>query len=232
MSDNTTIDGVDDKQVKTYTQAEVDEMTKGLKIKNDELIGERRRDAEQLAADRAEKQKVIEEKEALAIESAQKAGEFEKASKLQSERFERESAALKAELETERATLGSMRSRNIKAEHKSMVSNYASDFIIPESLMVIAGLIDTDVNGDEVTHKFKDFAGNVVAKNSEEYRKWMQSDPVISQLMKADAASGGGATGGRSTGGARKSLKDMSEGERIKLKRDDPEAFKQLLNKR
>ena len=45
-----------------------------------------------------------------------------------------------------------------------------------------------------------DFAGNVITTDPAEFKKWMAKHPAISHLMKADAASGGGAAGGKGSG--------------------------------
>ena len=73
MSDETNIDGVDDTtdKPKTYTQAEVDEMTKGLKESRDSLLTEKKQAS--LAAKEAEAARIAAEQE-----SAKKSGELDK----------------------------------------------------------------------------------------------------------------------------------------------------------
>ena len=52
----------------------------------------------------------------------------------------------------------------------------------------------------QVKTQFTDFAGNVITTDPAEFKKWMAKHPAISHLMKADAASGGGAAGGKGSG--------------------------------
>jgi len=224
MSDETNVDGVDDTtdKPKMYTQAELDAIlekeTSGLKKSNTILMDERK------AAGRKAK-----EEEAARLEAEKEAAR----SSADMEGFEK---SLRGEFDKERGGLTSrlelLTGRVVGESKKAALNSFSADFIAPESVDLISQLVKTEFDGENVKTQYTDFNGNVITTDAAEFKKWMGNHPALSHLMKADAASGGGATGGRSTGGARKSLKDMSEGERIKLKRDDPEAFKQLLNKR
>ena len=61
MSDENVIP--EEPAVKTYTQEEVDNLTSGLKSKNDELLGEKK-EATRLAGERAESKRLAEEESA------------------------------------------------------------------------------------------------------------------------------------------------------------------------
>ncbi len=51
-------------------------------------------------------------------------------------------------------------------------------------------------------------------------------------LVDGSQASGGGASGGKGGGATSKPLKDMNEKERIEFKQNDPDGFKQALNRK
>ena len=174
---------------KTYTASEVESMIakavesavqieiKDLKQKNNQLIGERRADQERLAREKARADGKLEEFEATI--RAQEREQYEPIVK----------------------SLEALKSRTISAEKKAVLGGFSGDFIAPESVDLVAQLVKTDLDGDQVKTQFTDFAGNVITTDPAEFRKWMAKHPAISHLMKADAASGGGASGGKGSGG-------------------------------
>jgi len=188
MSDDTTIDGVDKTTdaPKTYTQAEVDEMTNGLKESRDTLLKEKKQ-ASQAAKD-AEAAKLL-----LEQESAKKSGELDK--------FE---ASLRGEFDKERGGLTSkleaLTNRVVGESKKAVLGSFTGDFIAAESIDLISQLVKTEFDGENVKTQYTDFSGNVITTDAAEFKKWMGNHPAISHLMKADAANGGGAIGGKTVG--------------------------------
>lgn len=177
-----------EEQAKTYTQAEVDEMVNGLKAKNDELLSEKKTAAQK--AKEAEESRIAAEREA-----AKKAGELDK--------FE---ASLRGEFETEKEALtgkyNALAERVTSSEKKAVLGSFANDFHESASVDLIAQLVKTEFDGTDVKTQYTDFQGNVITTDAAEFKKWMQKHPSISHLMKADAASGGGANGNKGTSGA------------------------------
>ena len=177
--------GGEDAQVKTFTESDVQSMiakavedaVAGLKTKNDELITERRKDQERIAREKARADGKLEEFEATI--RAQEREQYEPIVK----------------------SLEALKSRTISAEKKAVLGGFSGDFIAPESVDLVAQLVKTELDGDQVKTQFTDFAGNVITTDPAEFRKWMAKHPAISHLMKADAASGGGASGGKGSGG-------------------------------
>lgn len=55
-------------------------------------------------------------------------------------------------------------------------------------------------------------------------------DKKFERIIRGNNASGGGASGGNGGSGAPKALKDMSEGERTKMAKDDPAGFQRLVD--
>ena len=171
---------------KTFTAAEVDELTKGMKSKLDELLREKKT-ASQAAKD-AEAARLAAEQEA-----ARKSGELDKFEASLRGEFEKEKGALTGKLTA-------LESRVLGESKKAVLGGFAGDFELPESVDIVAQLVKTELDGDHVKTQFMDFAGQVVTTDPAEFRKWMQNHPVISRLMKATAASGGGAAGGKGSG--------------------------------
>ena len=171
---------------KTFTAAEVEELTKGMKSKLDELLKEKK-SASQAAKD-AEAARLAAEQEA-----ARKSGEFDKFEASLRGEFEKEKGALTGKL-------SALESRVLGESKKAILGGFIGDFIAPESVDLVAQLVKTELDGDQVKTQFTDFAGNVITTDPSEFKKWMAKHPAISHLMKADAASGGGAAGGKGSG--------------------------------
>lgn len=175
---------------KTYTASEVESMIakavesavpeaiKGLKEKNDQLISERRKDQERIAREKARADGKLEEFEATI--RAQEREQYEPVVK----------------------SLEALKSRTIMAEKKAVLGGFTGDFIAPESVDLVAQLVKTELDGDQVKTQFTDFAGNVITTDPAEFKKWMAKHPAISHLMKADAGIGGGAIGGKGGNGS------------------------------
>ena len=186
--------GGNTEQAKTYTQAQVDEMTNGLKSKVNQLLDEKK--GTQRAAQEAEQARIAAEQERA--KQAGKLDEFEKTIRSQYE-------PVIAERD---AKLNALTSRVTSAEKKAILGSFSADFIAPESLDLVAQLVKTEFDGSEVKTQFTDFAGNVITTDAAEFKKWMSKHPAISHLMKADGAfSGGGANGNNGKGGANTSTK-------------------------
>lgn len=172
---------------KTYTQAEVEEMTKGLKSKLDELLTEKKSASQK--AKEAEAARIAAEQAA-----ARQSGELDKFEQSLRGEFAKEKEPLVAKLTA-------LESRVLGESKKAILGGFAADFLAPESIDVIGQLVKTELDGDNIKTQFTDFAGNVITTDPAEFKKWMAKHPAISHLMKADAASGGGATGGKKQAG-------------------------------
>lgn len=198
---------------KTYTQAEVDELTKGLKESRDTLLSEKKTVAQK--AKEAEEARL-----ALELESAKKLGELDTFEKTLRAGFDKE----KGELST---TLEALKGKVVGESKRATLSAFTGDFITPESLDLISQLVKTEFDGTDVKTQFTDFQGNVITTDAAEFKKWMAKHPAISHLMKADGASGGGAIGGKQ--GARgTSFADMSLTEKSKLANENPTLYAQM----
>ena len=172
---------------KTYTAAEVEELTKGMKSKLDELLKEKKT-ASQAAKD-AEAARIAAEQAA-----AKQVGSMEQLEKSVREQKDAEYQPLIQQFEA-------LKARSVASEKRAVLGGFSGDFIAPESVDLVAQLVKTELDGDQVKTQFTDFAGNVITTDPAEFRKWMAKHPAISHLMKADAASGGGASGGKGSGG-------------------------------
>ena len=125
--------------------------------------------------------------------------------------FEKERGGLTTKLEA-------LTNRVVGESKKAVLSSFSGDFIAPESIDLIGQLVKTEFDGENVKTQYTDFSGNVITTDAAEFKKWMSNHPAISHLMKADAASGGGAIGSKSTGGSVKVVNQAAE--TAKTKRD------------
>lgn len=201
---------------KTYTQAELDEAIAGLKAKNDELIGEKRTAAQK--AKEEEQQRILAQQEAA--KNSGKLEDFEKTIRGQYE-------PVIAERD---ARLKSMQDRILGSERNAVMGKVLSkgNFIDADAADLLSQFVKTEFDGDSVVTKFVGADGNVITTDVEKFVEYCSNHKVISHLMKADAASGGGAGGGKG-GGAAKGFAEMSEADRIDLLKNDPAEFERQM---
>lgn len=199
--------------VKTYTQGEFEAAVAGLKKNNEALLSEKK-EAARIAKEAKDAQLIADQ------EAAKKSGDLESLEK-----------SLKGihgkELAERDARLGKLSERILGAERKSVVSAF-SNLLIDESASEIIGMmVKTEFDGDEVVTKFVGADGNVITTDPEQFKKYLKEHKAFSHLLKADAATGGGASGSKSRGGAT-NFASMTLTERAKLANENPALYAQL----
>ena len=204
---------------KTFTAAEVEAMVakavdaavpgaiKGLKQKNDQLIGERRADQERIAREKARADGKLEE-----FELSIRAQEREK-------------------YEPVVAEFGEFKEEFKRTKRDAVLGQFAGQFadnVDPvHAVKAIAHLVQVEMDGKKLETKFVDLDGKVVTTDPSQYLEWLRASPVYSHLMKPTASSGGGAIGGKGAGGA-KSFADMTMTEKAILANTDPAQYARL----
>jgi hypothetical protein len=199
---------------KTFTEAEVAELVAGLKANNEALLSEKKEEARKRKEADEERQRAHQE----ALKSAGKMDEFEKTIRSQYEPV----------LQEKDARYSALASRVLGSERKAVLGSFAGDFITPEAVDILAPFVRTEFDGEEVVTKFVGADGNVITTDPDQFRKYLREHKAFSHLVKANAASGGGAAGGKS-GGAAKTFKDMTEAERLELNKTNPAEFKRQM---
>lgn len=199
---------------KTFTEAEVDALVAGLKANNEALLSEKKEEARKRKEADEERQRAHQE----ALKSAGKMDEFEKTIRSQYEPV----------LQEKDARYSALASRVLGSERKAVLGSFAGDFITPEAVDILAPFVRTEFDGEEVVTKFVGADGNVITTDPDQFRKYLREHKAFSHLVKANAASGGGAAGGKS-GGAAKTFKDMTEAERLELNKTNPAEFKRQM---
>jgi len=89
-------------------------------------------------------------------------------------------------------------------------------------------LVVTEENG-ELSVRVLDSDGKPSAHSLEDLRKELLSNKAFAPILVGSRASGGGANGGSGGGGASKTFGDLTEAERTKFAKDDPEGFRGAL---
>lgn len=213
--------GPEDKSAggETFTREQVEQMiaeqVAGLKANNEALLSEKKEEARKRKE--AEEQRQREHQEAL--KNAGKMDEFEKTIRSQYEPV----------LQEKEQRYANLASRVLGSERKAVLGSFAGDFITPEAVDILAPFVKTEFEGEDVVTKFVGPDGNVITTDPNQFRKYLREHKAFSHLIKANAASGGGAAGGKS-GGAAPAFKDMSEAERLELHRTNPAEFQRQLN--
>lgn len=208
--------GAGGSQSKTFTAEEVEalleEKTSGLKSKLDELLTEKKTEAQK-------RKEAEEEKRRLMQESLKKEGQFEE--------FERNIRGEYApQLEQRDGKIAKLAEKILGSERKSVIGSVLNKgkFIDPDAADLITPFIKTEFDGEEVVTKFVGADGSVITTDPEKFVEWCRNHKVISHLMQADGPSGGGA-GGSKGGGAAKQFSEMNDAERIELRNKNPAEF-------
>lgn len=203
---------------KTFTMEEVQELiakeVAGLKANQEALLNEKKEAARK--AKEAEEEKQLAHQEAL--KAAGKMDEFEKTIRSQYDPV----------LAEKEGRISKMAERILGSERKAVLGSFAGDFITPEAVDILAPFVKTSFEGDEVVTQFVGADGKVVTTNADEFRKYLREHKAFSHLIKANAASGGGASGGKGSGAA-PAFKDMNESERLALYKSNPAEFERQL---
>ncbi|AFO12410.1 head scaffolding protein [Salmonella phage vB_SenS_AG11] len=215
--------GVEDKpgagdSPKMYTAEEVQALiaqeVAGLKANQEALLSEKKEAARRAKEAEEERQRAHQE----ALKAAGKMDEFEKTIRSQYEPV----------LKEKEERYASLAARILGSERKAVLGSFAGDFITPEAVEILAPFVKTEFEGEDVVTKFMGADGNVVTTDPEQFRKYLREHKAFSHLIKANAASGGGASGNKG-GGAAPAFKDMSESERLALYKSNPAEFERQL---
>lgn len=203
---------------KTYTQEEVDALVSGLKSNTEKLLAEKK--------DAARKAKEAEDARLLAEqERAKKSGELEQFEQSLRKQYD----PVIAEKE---ARIAAMSDRILGSERKAIMGDVLAKgkFIDPEAADLLAPFVKTEFDGDAVVTKFVGADGQVITTDLDKFIDYCKKHKVISHLMQADAASGGGASGSKSSGGAT-DFASMSLTEKSRLANENPKLYAQLSAK-
>ena len=189
------IDDQVQEQPKTYTQEEVDALVHGLKSNNEKLLSEKK--AEAKAKQEAEAARIKAEQE-----QARKSGELEQFEQSLRKQYE----PVIAEKD---AKLAALANRILGSERKAVMGDVLAKgkFIDAAAADLLGQFVKTEFDGDAVVTKFVGADGQVITTDPDKFIDYCKKHPVISHLMQADAASGGGAGGNKNPGGAGKSMK-------------------------
>lgn len=183
------IDDQVQEQPKTYTQEEVDALVHGLKSNNEKLLSEKK--AEAKAKQEAEAARIKAEQE-----QAKKSGELEQFEQSLRKQYE----PVIAEKD---AKLTALANRILGSERKAVMGDVLAKgkFIDAAAADLLGQFVKTEFDGDAVVTKFVGADGQVITTDPDKFIDYCKKHPVISHLMQADAASGGGAGGSKNHAG-------------------------------
>ncbi|MGL5736967.1 MAG: hypothetical protein ACRCYS_19040 [Beijerinckiaceae bacterium] len=176
---------------KTYTQAEVDEMINGLKNQNTALLDEKKKAAQKAREAEAERTRVQQE----AAKQSGQMEEFEKSIRGQYDPV----------IAEKDGKITKMAERILGSERKAVMGAVIAKgkFIDAEAADLIAPFIKVEFDGDDLVTKFVGPDGAVITTDVDKFIDFCKKHKVISHLMQADTANGGGAAGNKNpTGGA------------------------------
>tara|TARA_A100000171_G_C2140369_1_gene154934 strand:- start:6321 stop:6971 length:651 start_codon:yes stop_codon:yes gene_type:complete len=170
-----------------FTEAQVQEMiaktvqeeVNGLKGKNQELLGKLKAKDEALKEDQLKKEGTFEDMKA---------------------HWEDKYNSLKSEYEDKYSSLkGAVKERD-KAD---IIGRLAGEFVDSEAgSFMLKAMIDVE-DGNQT---FRDFSGNVVADNLDDFKKWMSTNPHMAHFVRGTKATGGAASGGAGKASGEKTM--------------------------
>lgn len=187
------------------------EDTSGLKAKVEQLLAEKKTEAE--------KRKQAEEEARIAAEeAARKSGDTEALDRSWNEKHtkaltEKESALAAAQAQIHALTVGAAAAR------------IAGELAVQGSAGVLQRLIEPrlsmEMRDGVPTVVVRDNEGRPTAATLAEFKTEVTNDPALAPLVAASKASGGGASGAKG-GGAAKTWDQLSGMERVELRRTNP----------
>lgn len=189
----------------------------GLKANNEALLSEKKEAARQ-AKEAAEAKLRAEQ------ERAKQSGELETFEKTLRSQYDQQLAA-----SNER--YGKLADRVLGSERKAVVGSISGILIDESAADIIGMMVKTEFDeAGEVLTKFVDASGNIITTDVEQFKKYLGSHKAFSHLVKADAATGGGA-GGNKQGGGAANFANMTATERAILANKDPALYERLSAK-
>jgi len=229
-----TLDGVDESVRALYTEKDgkfvlgieglpPQEDVSGLKSKVEELLAEKKAEAEKRKA--AEDQATKDREEAL-----RKAGNVEELERSWSEKYSRRETELTGQLETERTTLhGQIRELTVGRAAADLANELAITGSAKALLPHIERRLDVELREGKPTVVVRDASGKASASTLDELKKEITADAAFAPLIAGSKASGGGAPGARGVGGAALKRSEMtSEAKREYLAAHGQEAYLKL----
>jgi len=171
-------------EVKTYTQAEVDELVSGLKSNNEKLLSEKKA-TQAREAEAAEAARLAQE------EAARKSGDVEAIEKTLSDRHKSELEKLTTELNKRDSIILGERNAAAINEMASIFTDSSRE--IGKSLL--QGMVTTEYNEDgKPFTKYTDNSGNVTTDLAT-FKQVISANDGLKPLLKGVQMTGGGATG-------------------------------------
>lgn len=192
----------------------------GLKAKVQELLNEKK--TAQTKAQEAEAARLK-----AAEDAAKASGDIAALEKSWGDKLTAKETELKAQLETRDKQIYQL---TVGQTAQKLASELAitgcSDVLLPH----ITSRLSVETIDGQPQIRVKDLQGNLSALSLDELKNEFRSNAAFKPLIAASNASGGGANGGQG-GGAAKTLKEMSDAERIELHRTNPALFNQMVER-
>ena len=223
-----TLDGLDESQHSFYEEKDgkfvlkVDgvpqqEDVSGLKAKLDELLGEKKeakRKAEEAEAERKR----------LAEEAARKNGDVAALEESWNTKYTTREKELLAELDQYKSQIHGLTVGQTATQVAAKLAITGSDKVLLPHVKSRLYLKDNGEVG------VLDLQGKPSAATIAEFEAELANDPAFKPLIVANLASGSGATNNGGSGGAAKKPSEYTEAERVALKRENPDLFKQIFS--
>lgn len=185
-----------DNAIKSAVGEALEKETAGLKSKVEELLNEKKTEAQK----RKEAEEAAKNKD---LEAAKAAGKIEEVEKALSDKYGKEIEKLTAEL-------GERNAEILTGKRDTVIESLAGKFTSPETArLMLANMVETVRSDNGIVTNFKGLDGTVVTTESDKFSEYLSSQDSFKPLLKGVDSSGGGAAGSTSkSGGAGDSVKE------------------------
>ena len=204
-------------QIDGIPQPQQSEDVTGLKAKLQELLAEKKAEAE--------KRRIAEEEaKRVAEEHARKTGDVDALQKSWEEKYtkaltDKDQTVLSLQAQIQKLTVG------------ATAASLAGELAVQGSSGVLERLIaprlSMEIRDGKPTVVVLDSEGRPSAMTVAEYKAEITNDPALAPLIAGSRATGGGA-GGSKSGGAAKSFNQLTGMERVELRRTNPAEYERL----
>lgn len=174
-----------------------------------------------------EKAKAKKDAEQAAVEAAKKAGDIEALENSWREKLETSQSELKQQLISYQSMVSQITSG---AEARKLASDLAlpghTELLLPH----IQSRLTTEIHDGQPRVRVLDAAGNPSALSVDDLRKEIATNPLFAPILAGSRASGGGQTGQSSGGTSRKPFDQMTDSEKVELRKADPQEYKRVVD--
>jgi SMC interacting uncharacterized protein involved in chromosome segregation len=187
-----------DAAIQTAISSALETETAGLKAKVEELLSEKKTEAEK----RKEAEEAAKGKE---LEAAKAAGKIEEVERALTEQWGGKVSKLEAQLADRDGEI-------LNGQKASVLESLAGKFVSPDAAkLMLSNMVETVRSENGIVNNFKGLDGSVLTTDVDTFIEHLTSNDSFKPLLKGVDSSGGGASGGSKGAGGAGTPKTLAE---------------------